>query len=85
MSPAKLSWHDGENWPSLQEEHMEHLMENAPAPTSGYNEYGLRVLNEQLAKVKAISLLPTGLRPLIVFYARQAVSKTAPPQCGHYK
>ena len=60
-------------------------MENASAPTSGSNEYGLCVLKQQLAKVKAISWLPTALRPLIVFYAGQAASKTAPPQCGHYK
>ena len=60
-------------------------MENSSAPTSGSNEYGLCVLKQQLAIVKAISLLPTGLRPLIVFDARQAVSKTTPPQCGLYK
>ena len=85
ISPVNLSWHGGENWLSLQEVQMEHLMESSSAPTSGSNEYGLCVLKQQLAQVKAISLLPTALRPLIVFYARQAVSKTTLPQCGHYK
>ena len=85
ISPANLSWHSGENWLSLQEVQTEHLMENASALTPGSNEYGLCVLKQQLAKVKAISLLPTALRPLIVFYARQAVSKTTLPQCCHYK
>ena len=85
MSQANLSWYGGENWLSLQEVQMEHLMENASALTSGSNEYRLCVLKQQLAKVKAISLLPTALRPLIVFYARQAVSKTTLPQFGHFK
>ena len=85
MSPANLSWYGGENWLSLQEVQMEHLMENSSAPTSGSNEYGLCVLKQQLSIVKAILLLPTSLRPLIVFYARQAVSKTTLPQCGHYE
>ena len=63
MSQANLSWHGGENWLSLQEVQMEHLIENASALTPGSNEYGLCVLKQQLAKVKAISLLPTALRP----------------------
>ena len=49
MSPANLSWHDGENWLSLQEVQMEHLMENASAPTSGSNEYGLHMCFETTA------------------------------------